>query len=495
MIATILMCAALALPAVEAPNFHAGNAELGQYLTEASEKNPDLKAKFLEWHAMLERVPQVTSLEDPMLTYTQFVESDQRKYGLRLEQKFPWFGTLRARGDKAVAEADAALSRFYASRNEVFASVKRAYFEYWALGEDVKITEEQATVLGNVEELVKSRYGLGLATQSELFRVEIEKDKLEDMRKGLEQSRGSLSARLAAALGRDAGGDDMPWPQAAEFPSALPPEKEVLQAVRAANPGVASLQHMMESWDKEVVLAKKKGYPDFSVEVGYDDMKDMKSYDRRMNTALAVDSIKMFAQEAPTGVLPALGDVAYGAGKDLYLRTPGDVRDDVMVSLKVSLPIWRSRIQAGIREARLMKESVQHDKHRLELALESGAKEAMFGIQDAQRRYALYKESLITKEFKSYESLLSEYGAQVDTESGTASASSAGFVDIQESMKALLEFQLEQVRAARDWQVAAADLEMIMGGPWKSAEVSTGMEGTGAQAEKPVEAAPVAPQK
>ena len=320
--------------------------------------------------------------------------------------------------------------------------------------------------MANVEELIKSRYGLGLASQSDLFRIEIEKDKLDDLRKGLAQSRGSLSARLAASLGRDAGGE-LPWPQVADFPPALPAEEEILKGVRAANPGVASLQHMVESWEKEAVLAKKKGYPEFSVEFGYDDMKDMKSYTNRMNAGLASESAKMFAENAPTmGALPALGDVAYNAGRDFYLRTPGDVRDDVMVSLRLSLPIWRKKIKAGISEAKLMKESVQHDKHRLELALESAAKDAMFGIQDAQRRYTLYKESLITKEYKSYESLLSEYGAQVDAEQQPGVANGAGFVDIQDSIKALLEFQMEQVRAARDWQVAAADLEMIMGGPW-----------------------------
>ncbi len=467
MLVTVLICAVFAAPAVEAPSFHAGNEELRQYLTEASDRNPELKAKFAEWQALLERVPQVTSLEDPMLSYTQFIDSDQRKYGLRLEQKFPWFGTLRARGDKALAEADAGLSRFYAARNQVFAAVKRAYFEYWALGENVRITEEQTRIVANVEELVKSRYGLGIAKQSDLFRIEIERDKLEDMRKGLAQSREALSARLAAALGRDGGGEALPWPQVADFPPALPPDEEVLKAVRASNPGVASLQHMVESWEKEVVLAKKKGYPEFSVEFGYDDMKDQKSYEKRMNAALASESAKMFVETVPmSGAPTALMDVAYNAGKDFYLRTPGDVRDDVMVSLRLSLPIWRNRIRAGISEAKLMKESARHDKHRLELTLESAAKAAIFGVQDAQRRYTLYKESLITKEYKTYESLLSEYGAQVDTDSGTTSAGGSNFVDIQDSMKALLEFQMEQVRAARDWQVAAADLEMIMGASW-----------------------------
>ncbi len=464
MVVTVLLCVAFAAPAAEPAAFSAGNEELRQYMAEAADTNPELKARHAEWEALLARVPQVTALDDPMFTYTQYLQSDQRKYGIRLEQKFPWFGTLRARGDRALAEADAALSRFYAARNETFAAVKRAYFEYWALGENIRIADEQTKIIANVEELIKSRYGLGLASQSDLFRIEIEKDKLDDLRKGLAQSRGSLSARLAAALGREAG-EDLPWPQAADFPPAFPAEEEVLKAVKASNPGVASIKHMVESWEKEAIVAKKRGFPEFSVEFGYEDMKDMKDYGNRMNAALASESAKMFAQTAPNDVGMAWADVAYNAGRDFYLREPGDVRDDLMVSLRVSLPIWRKKIRAGISEANLMKASVQHDKHKLELALVSGAKDAMFGIQDAQRRYTLYKESLITKEYKTYESLLSEYGAQVDAEpSGTAAG--AGFVDIQDSVKALLEFQLEQVRAARDWQVAAADLEMIMGGPW-----------------------------
>jgi len=73
-----------------------------------------------------------------MFMYSQFLQSDQKRFGLSLEQKFPWFGTLRTRGDKAMAEADAALSRFYAVRNQVVAEVKRAYFEYGLLGETMK---------------------------------------------------------------------------------------------------------------------------------------------------------------------------------------------------------------------------------------------------------------------------------------------------------------------------------------------------------------------
>ena len=86
-------------PGVEPPAFFAGNDELREYLAEAAENNPGLRARYHEWEAALEKVPQVAALDDPMFGYTQFTQSDGRLFNIEIEQKFPWFGTLRARGD------------------------------------------------------------------------------------------------------------------------------------------------------------------------------------------------------------------------------------------------------------------------------------------------------------------------------------------------------------------------------------------------------------
>jgi outer membrane protein TolC len=58
---------------------------------------------------------------------------------------------------------------------------------------------------------------------------------------------------------------------------------------------------------------------------------------------------------------------------------------------------------------------------------------------------------------QTYESLQSQYAA---AEGG------ADFLDLLDSVQTLLAFELEEVRAARDVQVAAAQLEYLMGGPW-----------------------------
>jgi outer membrane protein TolC len=442
--AILALIAAIASADVEAPVFFAPNDELRQYVIEAAENNPGLKSKYSEWKAALERVPQVTSLDDPMFMYTQFVQSETDRFTVSLEQKFPWFGTLRSRGDKALAEAQAALSRFHDARNEVFAAVKKAYFEYALLGESTGIVEQQVKLLADAEAIVRSRYALGLNAESDLYRVRIEQEKTRDRLDRLNQSKPALAVRLNETLGREAGAEP-PWPQPAAFPPTPPPPPAVLAQIRLANPDLAAMQHMIESWEKEAAVALKTGYPEFSIGLGYGAMKSMSD-------------------------VPMPGDPV--TGEDGVTTTPTewttqDVRDDVMVSLKLSLPIWRARIKAGIREAELMQDAAANDKRRAELALDSMARKVLFDIEDGLRRYNLYKDTLIPEQKQAHESLQASYAA------GDYMNAATGFIDILDSIRTLLEFQLEQAQAERDVQVACAELEMLMGGPWTSGEAAS----------------------
>ena len=132
--------------------------------------------------------------------------------------------------------------------------------------------------------------------------------------------------------------------------------------------------------------------------------------------------------------------------------------DNIMVSVTMSVPIWRKRIKAGIEEAKLMRRATEHEKRRSELALESSARMAVYEVKDAQRRHGLYKDTLVPQAEQTYESLQSQY---------SAAQGDADFLDLLDSVQMLLAFELEHVRAARDVQVAAAQLEYLMGGPWE----------------------------
>ena len=84
------------------PAFYADDVRLGGYITDALGRNPAIREAAARYRAALQRVPQVRSLPDPMVTFTQALRSVETRVGpqhqtVMLSQAFPWFGTLALR--------------------------------------------------------------------------------------------------------------------------------------------------------------------------------------------------------------------------------------------------------------------------------------------------------------------------------------------------------------------------------------------------------------
>jgi outer membrane protein TolC len=297
-----------------------------------------------------------------------------------------------------------------------------------------------------------------LAKEDELLRVQIELTIVQDKLDSLNRVRPALSALLAEALGHAAGDDLLPWPMQASFPPSPPSTELVLAAIREANPDLSALDSLIESDAKQVELARKKGYPDFTVGIDYTSISTPRQIrpDRPFPASLHAGRRLLTGTSAgPAGTLIDLYSLR-NSDEPISYRSGG--RDNVMISLRINVPIWRKRVKAEIKEAQLMERATEHAKHRKELSLGSAAQMALFGMDDARRRFNLYEESLLPKAQQTYESLQSAYGTG-DT--------SADFLDLLDSVRQLLDFELEQIRAARDLQIAAADLELLLGRPWK----------------------------
>lgn len=442
---------------VERPAFFAGNEELSAYLLEAADRNPGLKAMHEEWLAALERIPQARALEDPMLTYKQFLQSDMSRFAVMFEQTFPWFGTLRLRGEKAAAEAEGARWRMFAERNRIFADVKKAYFEYAFLAEQVRATESQLEIIDFAEDVVEARYGLGLSMQEDLLRIQTERDMIDNMRAQMLEMRPTLAARLNEALGR-ALGDEIAWPQPVALPPE-PPEPAVVSAcIYRQSPELKAADAVISGREKEIELARRMGRPEFRLGFEYERFKDEGSMRGDPYMPSKLMAYKNLFRTA-TGMMDFN---AVDTGLDIYegflYREPGqDRKDDISVSLGLSLPVWRKKVHGAVAEARHMTEAARQEKEADARALDAEARMALFAIQDGHRRVRLYEERLIPRANQTYETLQGAYAS---------GAMEAEFLDVLESIREVLNFDLERLRATRDWQVAAAELEFLMGGPW-----------------------------
>src|SRR5665648_319117 len=102
---------------------------LSYYLEQAALNNPGVKARYLEYSAALEKVPQASSLPDPEMQLGYFIKPMQLPGGnqvadVRLMQMFPWFGTLKASKDEASKMALAKFENFRDAKNELYFNVK-----------------------------------------------------------------------------------------------------------------------------------------------------------------------------------------------------------------------------------------------------------------------------------------------------------------------------------------------------------------------------------
>lgn len=448
--------------------FFAGNEEMGQYLDEAAGAHPALKARHAVWMAALEAIPQARSLEDPMFSYQQFVTSRMARFSAMISQSFPWFGTLKLQGKQASQEAEAAEKRMFAERNRVFLDVKDAYFEYAFIYGQIAVVEAQIDLVAYTEEVVQAKYALALAGQDELLRIQIQRATLDDLHQQLTQMIPPTASRLNEALGRPLG-EEVPAPQAAAFPPA-PPAPPLLTAwIREQNPLLKAEEAMIDSMETGVALAQKKGYPDFDLRMEYMVGKDpgrnrgdpympgrLMAYRNLANTALGRMPFD------PVGV----GIDAYEAG--IYREPMGKGTDTFSVGVSMNLPVRRKRIHAAVKEAEYRSDSVSFGREAMARELDRDARMALFGIQDGQRRYMLYEDSLVPKAEQTYEVLQAAYAS-----GGTGAAS---FIDVLDSIQTLLQMELEKVRAARDWQQSAAKLEYLLGGPWEGSEESVEVE-------------------
>ena len=149
----------------------AGQAQtLDDYFRTAAENNPGLQAKYKEFEAALQKVPQVSTLPDPTFSFGYFVSPVETRLGAQrakfsLTQMFPWFGTLKAQGDAVALMAEAKYQSFLDARNQLFYQVAAAYYPLYELSrwkqieqKNIDILQSYKTISGNVYSGLKSSF-------------------------------------------------------------------------------------------------------------------------------------------------------------------------------------------------------------------------------------------------------------------------------------------------------------------------------------------------
>ncbi|HOW66364.1 MAG TPA: TolC family protein [Candidatus Paceibacterota bacterium] len=378
------------------------NATLEILMAYAMLNQPKVEAAYYDYAAAVERITTERSLPDPRLTLELDIQDVVTAVMPGLMSDVPWLKKLRIRADVASAESEA---KFYAFESLVLQTayeVKRAYYQLWFLDDRIRINRETLALLNELEQIARVRSEAGQVTLQDVLRAQIEQERLRTEIANLEDSRNPLLAQFKGALGLRSDQPDPPMPREFEStPLDLSPE-QLLHYALARNPRLKQIEAEVRMAESGIRLARQSKLPDFNVGVEAD------------------------VKASPVMWRPSVG---------------------------VTLPVWRDKIAAEIAAAQARKNAAQArlSAEQIQLAVEFA--DRSFTLRETTRNLALLTDTLLPKARQSLEIARAAYGtAKTD------------FINLLDAERSLLEFQLAQVDARTQRELALAELSLLIVG-------------------------------
>jgi len=382
---------------------------LEDYIIFASLNNAALKAKFEEWKAALEQIPQAKVLPDPQFTYGKYVRQSDMQMGqmASVMQTFPWIGKIESQTDSASAKAKAARQRFKAAKLKLNWQVKKEFFEYLYLKDAIDIAQQNFELIKNFEQIALTKYTTATGSHPDTIRAQIELAKFDEILVSLSEFKKPQAARLNAILNRPAQ-SSLDWPQKPVISKLTINYDQLITLLKEKNPEIVELKWMIESAKNEIKLAKKKFYPDIGVGV------EWTQFDKSGGN---------------TG------------------------HDSVAFVFQMNIPLWRDSYKAAEMEAKANERKITWQKIDAENNLTAQVAAVLYEIEETQRKINLYS-GIIPKS----EELVN--ASEAAYRSGTVD-----FLSLVDSQRMLLQYNLDYHRVLTDNQQKIAEMEMLAGVP------------------------------
>jgi outer membrane protein TolC len=369
--------------------------------------------------ALRERIPQVTSLDDPVVSNTFFPSASNglqtadgfMPWNLLVAQQFPWFGTLRLRGEAAHEDVKVALAELAAAQLDAVEAVKRAYHDL-AFNEraDAILRRNRALVEDFIED-ARIRYRAGVSRgEQELLRSEVALADLDRELIAVEQGLAEARAALAQQVHVSPEADLRTVPTPPGAPPALQIERLYALAA-AARPELQGRLAAVSRDVKAVELARKRSRPDVTLGVNY----------MLMTRDGAV---------APN----AMGN------------------DNIGMFVGFNLPVYRSRIAAAVGEAQARAVA---DANLLEAERDAAFREIkeLFAQAGAQRRtLELFRGRILPRSLDALELARNDFRA-----------GAVDYVTVIASLREVLDIELQVARYEAELGKTLASLERAVG--------------------------------
>jgi outer membrane protein TolC len=444
---------------------------LSVYLELAGKNNPGLQAKYLEYSATLEKIPQASALPDPSAELGFFLKPMELMGGnqlsdIRLMQMFPWFGTLKAAKDEASQMAVMKFEEARDSRNQLYRQVKAVWYRVYQKKKEIEILKENLELLRTLEKVALSEYTntksygpAGSMPAGNATSPASGQTKPEGMG-GMQNMSPNQPAPAASSAMNMGGGSAAMKQQGPGMVNVL----QVQMEIAGLESQVATAKDLLETEvtrfnsllnrSPETVVSVPDSLDVVDLPVNLDTLADR----IENNPILRMTLAEKAAGEAQLTMASKMGKPMLGLGVNYMLiekRTGNTAmmngKDMVMPMVSVSIPFFSKKYKAMQREAGFRIEASEKSYTNIKNELQVAFLETIQQFRDADRRLALYQKQADLAR------------ASVHLLTAAFSASDTDFEEVLRMQIQLLDYSLEELNALIDRNTAVAQIEYLTG--------------------------------
>jgi outer membrane protein TolC len=377
------------------------NATLRDAVNFAVRNHPQVTAAYADWTASVETITIARSLPDPKLTFELYVGDILTSLMPGLMADIPGPGKLSARAAAASAESRAKYFQFATAVQQTAFAVEKSFYPLHFLDAKLRVNRQTLALLAELEALARAQNEVGQATLQDVLRAQIEQEKLQTETINLEDSRHVLLAQFKAALGLHAEQADPPVPTEAVFTETQWNEESLAIALNQ-NPKLKAMEAEIRVADASIRVARKEKIPDFT----------------------------------------AGGEVDVKANP--FIWNP---------QFSMTLPIWRDKLAAELESAQAGKRAAEARLSAEQIELAVDFIEQAYLIREADRELTLLRERVLPRARQSLEIARAAYrSSRVD------------FLNVIEDERSLLNFQLDEIAAQTQREIARSELTLLIAG-------------------------------
>ncbi|MBW1295489.1 TolC family protein [Aquimarina litoralis] len=327
---------------------------LQEYIKEAKENNPELKAFQNALEVTEERVNEVGGLPNTTIGTGYFVNEPETRTGAQkarfsAQQQIPWFGTNKARKETATIETEVSKNELEIAIRKVTLQVEQTYYHLYELKARQRILDKQEKLLDTYIEIALKEVENNRASAVDVLKLNIAKNNLQNEKEILKGEILTSETAMNQLLHRD-GFDPLVVPDNLFIPEEEP--TMMLDDI-TYHPELITYDHLNDLLEKKENVNTKEALPSIGVGLDYVIVEERPNIDFSDN------------------------------GKDI-----------VMPSLSLSIPIFSKKHSSRAKQYELQKEEVYQKREASQNSLENMMEKAINNRITARINYDTQQKNI-----------------------------------------------------------------------------------------------------